>query len=89
MTLLILIILKSNLAMHDNGHAIAQETNLKLIIKLDQRKLTSVDKLWEYLNNKFTTLPIITFISLFKEELIGGVFTIFLFAMGERNGTPS
>jgi hypothetical protein len=41
------------------------------------------------LNNKFTTLPIITFISLFKEELIGGVFTIFLFAMGERNGTPS
>jgi hypothetical protein len=41
------------------------------------------------LNNKFTTLPIIIFISLSKGELIGGVFTIFLFATRERNGTPS
>jgi hypothetical protein len=47
MTLLILIILNSNLAMHDNGHEVARETDLKLIIKFDQRKLTSVDKLWE------------------------------------------
>jgi hypothetical protein len=47
MTLLILIILDSNLVMHDNGHEVARETNLKLIIKFDQRKLTSVDKLWE------------------------------------------
>jgi hypothetical protein len=34
-------------------------------------------------------LPIITFISLLKGELIGSVFNIFLFAMGEKNGTPS
>jgi hypothetical protein len=39
-------------------------------------------------NNKFTTLPIITFISLFKGELIGGVFNIFLFAMGGEEWNP-
>ncbi len=44
--LLVLRILNSNVAMHNNDHEVAKQTNF--IIKFDQWKLTGVDKLWEY-----------------------------------------